>query len=183
MIIISAHADTNYKRVSLIIEGEDYVGFLDNYVGVYAAMKAFFSGQINFDYVRLELTPDEEIDMRGAREVAKEVSKEDLVIVIDVTGTPTDKDFVIEKCASEKVSSFLNDVLSGFSYDIYKDCPDPVANMDETDVYRHKTEYCFFLGLPCSGGDYNFTETRCPVRSVDEAARAVIEICRNFKKF
>ncbi|HAY33859.1 MAG TPA: M28 family peptidase [Ignavibacteria bacterium] len=183
MIFISAHADTNYKNVSLRIDGDDYVGLLDNYVGVFAAMKAFFSGEIDFVYVRMELTPDEEIDMRGAQEVAKEVSREDLVIVIDVTGTPTEKDFVIEKCRSERVRNFLKETLKEFSYDIYEDCPDPVANMDETDVYKHRTKYYFFLGLPCRGGDYNFSDTRCRIRSVDEVSKALIEICKNYKKF
>lgn len=183
MIFISAHADTNYKRVNLRIEGDSYVGYLDNYAGVYTAVKAFFSGEINFDYVRIELTPDEEIDMRGARQVAKEVKKNDLVIVIDVTGTPTDKDFVIEKCQSHIVRKFLVKVLDGFSYDIYADCPDPVANEDEVDVYKHKTKYCFFLGIPCHGGDYNFEDTKCKIRSIEHAAEAVIKICREYDKF
>lgn len=106
MIIISAHSDTNYKRVDLEIEGDCYKGLLDNYVGVFVAMKAFFSGEINYDYVRIELTPDEEIDMRGAKLVAKEVTKEDLVIVVDVTGTETDKDFVIENANRQRSENF-----------------------------------------------------------------------------
>ena len=81
MIIISAHSDTNYKRVDLEIEGDCYKGLLDNYVGVFVAMKAFFSGEINYDYVRIELTPDEEIDMRGAELVAEEVIETYGVIV------------------------------------------------------------------------------------------------------
>lgn len=183
MIIISAHSDTNYKRVNLEIEGEYYKGYLDNYVGVYTAMKVFFSGEVNFDYVRIELTPDEEIDMRGARMVAKDVKKHDLVIVIDVTGTETDKDFVIEKCKSHDLRKFLVSTLDGFSYDIYEDCPDPVSNEDEVEVYKHKTDQYFFLGLPCHGGDYNFTETKCKIRTVEEAAKAVIKICKNYKNF
>jgi hypothetical protein len=183
MIIISAHSDTNYKRVNLEVEGDCYKGLLDNYVGVYTAMKAFFSGEINYDYVRIELTPDEEIDMRGARMVAKEVTRHDLVIVIDVTGTDTDKDFVIEKCKSPVLRKFLEETLDGFSYDIYEDCPDPVSNEDEVEVYKHRTEFYFFLGLPCHGGDYNFTETKCKIRTVDEAARAVVKICKDYNNF
>ncbi len=183
MIIISAHSDTNYKRVDLEIEGDCYKGLLDNYVGVFVAMKTFFSGEVNFEHVRIELTPDEEIDMRGAKLVAKEVMKEDLVIVIDVTGTETDKDFVIEKCKSTKVRRFLEDILDGFSYDIYEDCPDPISNMDEIDVYKHRTNHYFFLGLPCHGGDYNFSLTKCKIRSVDEAAKAVVKVCREYHKF
>ncbi|MBS1516482.1 MAG: hypothetical protein JSS91_00160 [Bacteroidetes bacterium] len=183
MIIISAHADTNYKRVHLRIDDDEYVGFLDNYAGVYTAMKTFFSGEVNSENVRIELTPDEEIDMRGAKEVAKEVRRDDLVVVIDVTGTETEKDFIIEKCKSAKVRNFVNSTLKEFSYDIYEGCPDPVSDMDEIEVYKLKTDYYFFLGIPCRGGDYNFSETRCRIRSIDEASKALIEICRNYERF
>jgi len=183
MIFISAHADTNYKRVNLEIENEYYKGYLDNYVGVFVAMKAFFSGEINFDYVRMELTPDEEIDMRGAKEVAKEITKDDLVIVIDVTGTNTDKDFVIEKAKSENVRKFLNETLINFNYDIYEGCPDPISNIDEVEVYKKKTSNYFFLGLPCIGGDYNSVEVKCKIKSVEEAAKALIKICKDYKNF
>ena len=107
MIIFSAHSDTNFKSVKLKIDGDDYVGYLDNYVGVYSLIKAYFSGEIGYDYVRTEFTYGEETDFGGAIEVAKEINKDDLVIVIDVTATPTDKDFVIEKCKSPKVKAFV----------------------------------------------------------------------------
>ena len=107
MIIISAHADTNFKKVNLQIEGDYYKGYLDNYVGVYAVMKAYFSGKMNFDYVRVELTYGEEIDMAGAKKVAEEITNDDLVIVVDVTATPTKKDFVIEKCESKKTGDAI----------------------------------------------------------------------------
>lgn len=157
MILISAHTDTNFKKVNLQIEGKYYKGYLDNYVGVYSVMKAYFSGEINFDYVRIELTYGEEIDMAGAKGVAEDVTKNDLVIVVDVTGTPTDKDFVIEKCKSEKVRKFLQETLSDFNYDLYEGCPDPISNKDEIEVYKQKTDNYFFLVLPCTGGDYNRT--------------------------
>jgi hypothetical protein len=46
----------------------------------------------------LEITYAEETTMEGAREVARTLSKADIVLVVDVTGTPTQKDIVIEKC-------------------------------------------------------------------------------------
>jgi hypothetical protein len=183
MIIFSAHSDTNFKCVKLKQDGESYTGYLDNYVGVYALVKAYFSGQINYDYVRTELTYGEETDFGGALEVAEEVKKNDLVVVIDVTATPTEKDFVIEKCKDPHVQKFVKESLEGFEYDIYEGCPDPVSNMDEVEVYKKKTDYYFFLGLPCCGGDYNADEVRCKIRSVDEVSKAVIALCRNYKNF
>lgn len=181
MIFISAHSDTNFKKVRLNIDGECYNGYLDNYIGVYAVMKAYFSGEISFEYVRLELTYGEEVDMEGARQVAKDVTSNDLVIVVDVTATPTDKDFVIEKCKSKKVKKFLDDILGDFKYDLYEGCPDPVSNVDEVEVYKHKTKNYFFLGLPCFGGDYNSVEVKCRIKSVDEVSRALIKICKDYE--
>lgn len=183
MIIISAHADTNFKKVELKIDGQNFKGYLDNYVGVYSVMKAFFSGQMSSKDVRVELTYGEETDMEGAKQIAKQVKRDDLVIVVDVTSTPTEKDFVIEKCRSEKVKEFLKRSLEGFSYDIYKDCPDPVSDMDEVEVYKKKTDHYFFLGLPCTGGDYNSDVVSCKIRSVEQTAHALLKICGNFKEF
>jgi len=183
MIFISAHSDTNFKKVRLNIDGECYKGYLDNYIGVYAVMKAYFSGSISFEYVRLELTYGEEVNMEGAKQVAKEVTSNDLVIVVDVTATKTNKDFVIEKCKSKKVNKFLEDILIDFNYDLYEGCPDPVSNVDEVEVYKHKTKNYFFLGLPCTGGDYNLFEVKCKIKSIDEVARALIKICKEYKSF
>jgi len=183
MIIISAHSDTNFKTVKLSIDGDYYKGYLDNYVGVYAAMKAYFSGEIGFEHVRLDLTYGEETDMEGAKLVAKDVTGNDLVIVVDVTATSTNKDFVIEKCKSKKVKQFLEDTLVDFNYDLYSGCPDPISNIDEVEVYKHKTNNYFFLGLPCSGGNYNNVEVKCGIKSLDEAARALIKICKDYKNF
>ncbi|MCB0723436.1 MAG: hypothetical protein KDC73_01940 [Ignavibacteriae bacterium] len=183
MILISAHSDTNFKTTKLRIEGDSYVGYLDNFVGVYAAMKAYFSGEIKPEDVWIELTYGEETDFAGAIEVAQDIQKDDLVIVMDVTATPTDKDIVIEKANSPVIREFLGDVLQGFSYDLYEGCPDPISDRDEVEVYKHKSDYCFFLGLPCSGGDYNDVEVKCKVKSVDEAARAIIEITKKYNNF
>lgn len=35
-----------------------------------------------------------------------------------------------------------------FEYDLYEDCPDPIANEDESDVYFKKTDYTLFFGIP-----------------------------------
>lgn len=183
MILVSAHSDTNFKTTKLRVEDGKYIGYLDNFVGVYAAMKAYFSGELDHEFVRIELTYGEEIDFAGAIEVSADVQKDDLVIVMDVTATPTDKDIVIEKAASPIVRKFLEETLTGFSYDMYEGCPDPVSNSDEVEVYKHKSDYCFFLGLPCEGGDYNSIEVMCKTISVDECARAIIEIAKNYNNF
>ena len=178
MILISVHGDTNFNEIKLFDCGDCYEGHLDNYVGVYAAMKAFFSGEMNSDNVKMVITYGEETDMAGAREEAAKLSPEDIAIVMDVTATPTDKDFVIEKCENKKIRNILDAALKEFSYDIYEGCPDPVSNMDECEIYRKKTDKFFFLGIPVFGGDYNAELVKVKKRTIDETAKALVVICK-----
>ena len=184
MSVISCHADTGYPHHCLErLEGGILRGHLDNFSGVYAVMKAFFSGRLTHDYVRIELTYGEETDMAGAHEVRKTLKKRDLVVVVDVTGTPTTSDFVIEKCRNKAVRTFLEEALAGMAFDLYKDCPDPVADQDETDVYSEKCKKTFFLGVPCTGGDYNAGAVVCQERSLDAIADAICRLADAFPEF
>jgi hypothetical protein len=135
MLIISCHADTGFENHSLSHQGDRYHGHLDNFVGVYGVMKAYFSGRITHDHTRIELTYGEETDNEGAKQVAGTLGNQDTVIVVDVTATPTSKDLAIEKCTHPAMKDYLTEALNGLSYDLYDDCPDPVSCYDETDVY------------------------------------------------
>lgn len=118
--------------------------------------------------------------MEGARNVAATLKAADIVIVIDVTGTPTDKDFVIEKCFNKSLRKFITKALEShrpsLSFDIYPGCPDPVCSQDETDVYRKVTDFVFFLGVPVRGGDYNGGPVYCWKKSIDAISEAVIAL-------
>ena len=183
-LLISGHADTGFRTHRLAkLPGGILEGHLDNFVGVYTVMKAYFSGLMNRDRVRIELTCGEETDMSGAVEVARGLSPHDLVVVVDVTGTPTDRDFVIEKCSEPRLAEFLKGCLKGLRYDLYDFCPDPISNVDETEVYSQRCPHVCFLGLPVWGGDYNRGVVRCHQRSMDSAAKALCRIARNFDKW
>lgn len=183
MILISAHSDTNFKHVSLKSDKEHYTGHLDNFVGVYAVMKSYFSGEINFPFVRVELTYGEETDFAGALEVSKDLEENDLIVVVDVTGTATDKDFVIEKANNPIIREFLKDALKDLSYDLYEGCPDPISDLDEIEIYKSKSPYYLFLGIPCTGGDYNSVDVSCRKNSIEEVSKALNRICRHYGKF
>lgn len=181
MLVISCHADTNFPFHNLSRHDEGLVqGHLDNFAGVYAVMQAFFSGRLNQDDVRIELTYGEEIDFAGALEVRESVEPDDVVIVVDVTGTPTHEDFVIEKCDNPNMQQFLVAALSGLSFDLYDDCPDPIADMDESDVYSEKCPMTCMLGIPCFGGDYNEAEVFCKSESLDQTAEALCRIAEYY---
>ncbi len=176
MFVISCHADTGFSEHSLEKKAAGAVsGHLDNFVGVHAVMQAYFSGQLGSKDIRIELTHGEEEDFAGAYEVLESLSAGDMVVVVDVTGAPTKKDLVIEKCRSKRMRQFVAGALEGLSYDLHKGCPDPVADEDETDVYSMKCEMCCLLAIPVSGGDYNETTVNCREESIAAATEA---LCR-----
>lgn len=183
MLVFSCHADTGFNFHSLSHVNNYYKGYLDNFVGVYGVMKAYFSGKITNQHTRIELTYGEETDMRGAREVASTLSNTDIVVVVDVTATPTKKDLVIEKCRKEPMKEFLTSAFEGISYDLYADCPDPVSCFDEVDVYSDVCDYYCFLGIPCEGGDYNNMQVYCTMQSIETLAEAICRLSNYYPKF
>jgi len=182
-LIISCHADTGFRshRLRRTENGLLY-GHLDNFAGVHAVMNAYFSGRMDTDSVRIELTYGEETDMEGAYGVLESLSSDDVVVVVDVTGTETDRDITIEKCVSPKMRGFVRTALDGMSYALYEGCPDPIADEDECDVYKEKLEHVFFLGIPCSGGDYNSGIVSCRQVSITAASEAIIRLATTFTR-
>jgi hypothetical protein len=182
--VISCHADTGFETHSLerLPNGRIY-GELDNFIGVHIAMKAYFSGRLNKPHLQLELTYGEEDNFEGAYEVLKDLHKNDVVLVVDVTGTRTEKDFVFEKCKSAHWQAYLAEVLAGMSYDVYDYCPDPVTDEDETDVYVEKCKDVCFLGVPCYGGDYNEGKVYARERSIEQITECICRIVENFDRF
>jgi hypothetical protein len=155
-------------------------GHLDNFAGVHAVMTAYFSGRLCGPGIRIELTHGEETDMAGAREVCASLDPSDFVLVVDVTAAPAPVDFTIEKCADPETRRFVRAVLKGMRYALYAGCPDPVAQHDESDVYRTRCRRVCFLGVPCRGGDYNAGVVRCRIRHIEQAA---VAICRMAEAF
>jgi hypothetical protein len=176
MFVISCHADTRFREHRLESPGDGVLaGHLDNFAGVHAVMLAYFSGGLPSSGVRIELTYGEETGFAGAYEVRQTLRGWDVVVVVDVTATPTDKDFVIEKCAHPGMKHLVEKSLTGMAYDLFPDCPDPVCGLDETDVYRDACPMTCFLGVPVVGGDYNTGTVRCHERSIHMVAEA---LCR-----
>jgi len=183
VLVISCHADTCGTSHRCEDRGEAFFGDLDNFSGVHAVMKAFFSGRLRGAHVRIELTHGEEEDMEGAREVLETLRRRDVVVVVDVTGTPTGNDLVIEKCRDGGLRRFLEATLEGIPHEIHEDCPDPIADEDEVDIYAGKIRRAFFLGIPVSGGDYNEGPVSCRKRSIEAAAEALCRIAEEFPAY
>ncbi|MHC4777140.1 MAG: hypothetical protein ACYTFG_01045, partial [Planctomycetota bacterium] len=180
MLIFSCHSDTGFPAHTLKKKPGGFLGNLDNFVGVHAIMKAYFSGRFDVEHARIELTYDEEKDFAGAKEVLETVKKTDLVCVIDVTGAVTDRDFLVEKCRNKAVWAFLEKIFDGMNFEIFEHCNDPVSDSDETDVYIEKTPYVFFLGVPCTGGDYNESLVACTEASIEAVTEAACRITEEF---
>jgi hypothetical protein len=99
---------------------------------------------------------------------------------VDVTGIPTARDVTIEKCASPALQALVHRALAGLSYDLFAGCPDPISDCDECDVYAEVVPRVFFLGIPCTGGDYNAGVVRCRPASLAAASEAVVRLARAF---
>lgn len=183
MMIISCHADTNFKNHELRKVRGGYHGHLDNFAGVHAVMNAYFSGKLVSAHTRIVLTDHEETTFQGALETREEISASDLVVVVDVTGIIGKWDFTVEKCTHPSTEAFLKKTFSGFKYKLFHNSPDPIADQDEVDVYQEKCPYTFFLGIPCSGGDYNHETVTCTKKSLDAVSNAIIAISRAYPKF
>jgi hypothetical protein len=182
MFVISCHADTRFREHSLRRLPEGVSGHLDNFAGVHAVMLAYFSGGLPARGVRVELTHGEETDFAGAYEVLRTLRGWDVVVVVDVSATPTDKDVVIEKCSHPRMRQLVERALAGTSFDLYADCPDPVCGIDETDVYRDACPMTCFLGVPVVGGDYNAGVVSCREQSLRAAAEALCRIAREWAR-
>jgi hypothetical protein len=179
--VVSCHADTGFRshRLRRLPDGT-IEGHLDNFAGVHAVMTAYFSGRLDLPRVRIELTHGEEVDMAGAREVAATLGPDDLVVVVDVTGADTGALLGIEKCAAPALQAFVRSALGDLSYSLSAGCPDPVSDLDECDVYAGVVNRCFFLGIPCTGGDYNRGRVRCRPESLAAVAEALVRLARAF---
>ena len=68
-------------------------------------------------------------------------------------------------------------------YDLFKDCPDPIADSDESDIYSQKCPHTLFLGIPCTGGDYNAGAVRWRQPSLGAVAEALCRIAEKFAEF
>lgn len=177
MLVISCHADTGFSSHSLRRRDDGTVtGNLDNFAGVYAVMQAYFSGRLSQEHVRIELTYGEEEGCIGAREVLDSLNANDIVIVVDVTGADTSSDFTIEKCRDAALQALLCSALTGMRYDLHEGCPDPISDADEVDVYIEKCRLVCFMGVPCTGGDYNTGHVTCRLQSIESVAEAICRI-------
>lgn len=179
MLVISCHADTGFDahRLRRGADG-DYAGHLDNFAGVYAVMRAYFSGRLDRGNVRIELTEGEEIDMAGAFRVRSTLEPEDVVVVVDVTGVETSRAFTVEKCAAPELAAFVHEALDGLDFELFEDSPDPISVEDECDVYAEVQPFTLFLGIPVAGGDYNEGEVVCREESLAAVAEALVRLAR-----
>jgi hypothetical protein len=139
-------------------------------------MTAYFSGRLPPKGVRIELTEGEEIGGVGAKRVRRSLLPTDVVAVVDVTGTPTDKPVVIEKCGRRDMQRLVTLALGDLPHDLHAGCPDLIANLDESDIYRRRCPRCFFVGVPVSGGDYNREPVRADPAVISGVAEALIRL-------
>jgi hypothetical protein len=97
-IVFVAHGDHNFETVQCTKEGDVWKGHMDNLLGVYTVMQAYFSGRLPKTCCGIQITYGEEgdtvdkngnmVDFAGARNVMDEITEDDLIVVVDVTSLP-----------------------------------------------------------------------------------------------
>jgi len=94
-IVFSAHGDTCFGESACRLvprsKGKLFFGHMDNFAGVHAMLKAYYSGALPSKRIHCKITHGEEkstngVYFSGARDVMRDLKPQDFVAVIDVTG-------------------------------------------------------------------------------------------------
>ncbi len=164
-IVLSAHFDIAKPVPYITLENGKLQGLIDNFAGVFVAYEA--SKKTG---VPLYLTNFEETGFRGAKEVAKKIKKDTLVIVVDTTRDAKDKDgllgnvynFTLPKVFSSKLF-----VMPGYFEE----------TEDETWVYGHEFSLpCFYFGVPIPHDlDYHATDNKIYCSELNKSSKILIQ--------
>lgn len=195
-IFFVCHGDHNFDVVKCTLDGSTWTAHMDNLLGVYTCLQAYFSGKLPTDCCNIQITYGEEkstvdkhgnmVGFAGAREVMETITEDDLIVVVDVTSLPEKYkgfDFSIEKCQNPVLGEFLRETFKeDFKYDIFEYTPDTEAFEDETDAFIEVTKNVFFFGVVVWGGDYNAGPVKSSVETNKKAVEALILLANSFKK-
>lgn len=170
-IVLSAHFDVAKPVPYIELSDSKLRGLIDNFAGVFVAYEVAKKTGIP-----LYLTNFEESGMRGAREVAKKLKKETLVIVVDTT-----RDAGIK-------SAYIGNV---YNLKLPKKLPKDIFIMpgyfeeteDETWVYGHKFGLpCFYFGVPIKKA-YHATNNVIGTRTLDKATKVLLGVLQALNRF
>lgn len=168
-IILSAHFDLNKPVKYIRLDNKKMYGLVDNFAGVFAAYEA--SRKTG---VELYLTNFEEVNLAGAIKVAKDIKKQEdiIVIVVDTCLDAKDKKAYIGNAyyldTQPLKEKFKEDIL--FKDGFYE------PTEDETAAYGWDLKIpCLFFGIPITGG-YHITNNEVKLTTIDEATKTLIEV-------
>ena len=91
--------------------------------------------------------------------------------------------FAIEKCKNQDIEMFMRRVLDGLSFKLYHGTEDPIADEDESDVYRKVCNNVVCLMPVVHGGDYNDGPVKCHQKTIDSTLEAICRIAEHFPTF
>lgn len=162
-IVLSAHFDIARPVPFITLDEGCMKGLVDNFAGVFASWEAHKKTG-----VPLYLTNFEETGFKGAREVAKKIDKNTLVIVVDTTRD------------AGKFPAYIGNAYNfdpaplkkKFAKDIFFMPGYFEETEDETWIYGHEMGlYAFYFGVPIPyEKDYHATDNMIELRAINKSA-------------
>lgn len=185
-IVISAHFDIARPVMSIKLDDKNLLGLVDNFAGVFVAYQASRKTGIPVYFTNYE-----ELEFDGAQEVAKSLSKDTLVIVVDTTMDAEDKPTYIGN-----VYGFSTDPLRNLFSDriFFKDGLFEETE-DETIIYGGKYGLkTFYFGVPIPNphagiknpfpkpDKYHTTDNKISLETIDKSSAILVELIKWFSK-
>ncbi|OGG23864.1 hypothetical protein A3A79_01525 [Candidatus Gottesmanbacteria bacterium RIFCSPLOWO2_01_FULL_43_11b] len=170
-IVLSAHFDIAKPVPFIKLDEGKLTGLIDNFAGVFVAYQAARKTGIP-----LFLTNFEETGMKGAREVAKKLNKDTLVIVVDTTRDAKDKDGYIGNVYNLKLPKKLPSklfIMPGYFEE----------TEDETWIYGHEFDFpCLYFGVPIPHDlDYHATNNSIKISTIDKSINVLIAVIKHLQ--
>lgn len=168
-IVLSAHFDIAKPVPYITLEDRKLKGLIDNFAGVFVAWEA-----AKKTGVPLYLTNFEETGYNGAREVAKKIGKNTLVIVVDTTRDAGKFPAYIGNVYNVNVSrlkkKFAKDIF--FMPGLFEETE------DETWVYGHeKGLTAFYFGVPIPHEkDYHSVDNKIQLEAIEKSAEVLTRL-------
>lgn len=166
-VVISTHFDLAHPVMFIKLDQVKLSGLVDNFAGIFTAYAASRKTQ-----APLYLTNYEEIDYDGAIEVAKELDKNMVVIVVDTVTNIQNHDAFIGNVYNLNVKPFVEKFPERVSFkEGYFE-----ETEDETFIYGKKNGFkTLYFGVPIPNG-YHDVDNFVAIEQIDRSTAVLIDL-------
>lgn len=172
-VLLSAHMDLARPVMSIRMDDKSLFGLVDNFAGVFAAYQASRKTGVTVEYTNFE-----ELEFDGAEAVARSLSKDTLIIVVDTTTEPTDgKEGYIGNLYGIDVEELKKEF--GKRIRIREEYFEPKE--DETIMYGKKYGLkTFYYGITIRP-EYHDPDNSITLAEIDKASKVLVDLVNWYK--